>query len=71
MTAQDVVENLKNDSSILPSDREIAVGIIESNSDFVNEILNDEEHSSEEKSNAVQNLLNEDWPESDSNSSNL
>ena len=63
MTAKDVVEHIKNDEAISSKDQEKAVAIIEANSTFVEEILNDREHSSEEKSNAIQNLLNEDWEE--------
>lgn len=63
MTAKDVVENLRKDKRIRFKDQEKAVAIIEANSTFVEEILNDREHSSEEKSNAIQNLLNEDWEE--------
>ena len=63
MTAKDVVEHLRNDEAISSKDQEKAVAIIEANSAFVEEILNDGEHSSEEKSNAIQNLLNEDWEE--------
>ena len=63
MTAQDVIENLRKDKGISSKDQEKAVAIIEANSAFVEEILNDREHSSEEKSYAIQNLLNEDWEE--------
>jgi hypothetical protein len=63
MTVQRIVESLRADNLISEPDKEKAIEIIEANREFVEEILADRDHSSEEKSNAIQNLLDEDWGE--------
>jgi hypothetical protein len=62
MTVERITTSLTTQQITDAFDQATANVILEENKEFVQEILLDKDHTSEEKTNAILNLLEEEWP---------